>query len=183
MPEVTPVDAPIVVFISSRQKEFQKLRYRLKYAIDRVTLFNRLLLKAELVEKRGGSKIRGDIEAALDLSTVYVGIFGNQYSPMTEWEFDQAVRRGILALIFDILPPRGSQTKRDPRVKNFLDRVKSGGNRVTPIVAYPARPSGRASLDPRNRVVIDSVTKRLANIIAEMVEQNLKIRKQLLSMR
>jgi hypothetical protein len=183
MPEVTPVDAPIVVFISSRQKELQKLRYGLKDAIDRVTLFNRLLLKAELVEKRGGSKIRGDIEAALDLSTIYVGILGNQYSPMAQWEFDQAVRRGLLALIFDILPPKGSQSKRDPRVKKFLDRVEGEGNRVTSIVAYPARPSGRASLDPRYRVVIDSVTKRLANVIAEIVDQNLEIRKRLLSMK
>ncbi len=181
MPGITRVDSPIVIFISSRQKEFEKPRLRLRETIDNLTVFKKLMLKGELVEKRGGSRIRSDIIAALDVSTIYVGIFGNQFSESSEWEFKQAMRRGLVPLVFDVLSPSGAKHKRDKRVKKFLDEVREAGIRTTAIVDYPTRPSGRESLDPRYRKLIDPVTGRIINEVAEMVQQNLEIRKKLLS--
>ncbi len=181
MPEVTPVDTPIVIFISSRQREFEEARKKLKEAIETLTAFKKLPMKAELVEKRGGSRIRRDIITRLNASTMYVGIFGNEFSETTQWEFQQAMRRGLVPLIFGVLPSKGSQNKRDDRVRKFLDGVKASGIRIMPVVGYPSRPSGRASLDPRYRKLVDPVTGRIINEIAEMVGQNLEIRKKLLA--
>jgi len=181
MPEVTTVDTPIVIFISSRQKEFEQARRKLKEAIETLKIFNRLPMKAELVERRGGSRLRRDIMTALDASTIYVGIFGNEYSETTLWEFQQAMRRGLVPLVFDVIPSKGSQNKRDERVRKFLDEARASGIRTVAIVGLPSRPSGWVSLDPRYRKLIDPVMARIINEIAEMVRQNLEIRKKLLA--
>jgi hypothetical protein len=181
MPEVTTVDTPIVIFISSRQKEFEQARHKLKEAIETLKTFNRLPMKAELVERRGGSRLRRDIMTALDASAIYVGIFGNEFSETTQWEFQRAMRRGLVPLIFDVIPSKGSQNKRDDRVRKFLDEVRASGIRTVAIVGLPPRPSGRASLDPRYHKLIDPVMARIINEIAEMVGQNLEIRKKLLA--
>ncbi len=181
MPEVTAVDTPVVIFISSRQKEFERPRRRLKEAIETLKIFNRLPMKAELVERRGGSRLRRDIMTALDASTIYVGIFGNEYSETTQWEFQRAMRRGLVPLIFDVIPSKGSQNRRDPRVRKFLNEVRASGLRTVSIAGLPSRASGWTSLDPRYRKLIDPVMARIINEIGEMVGQNLEIRKKLLA--
>src|SRR6266571_3543172 len=97
MPEVTPVDTPIVIFISSRQREFEEARKKLKEAIETLTAFKKLPMKAELVEKRGGSRIRRDIITRLNASPMYVGVFGNEFSETTQWESNRQCA-GVLFL-------------------------------------------------------------------------------------
>jgi len=169
MSEATAVDTPIVVFISSHQKEFQALRNGLKQNIDGEVLFNKKLLKAELVERRSGTRIGGDMTAALQGSTIYVGIFGTQYSEKTCQEYKEARRRGLPILVFDVLPPKKGKSKRNGEVKSFLEKQVKGLDdiRITTIVARPSRPGE----------ILDTILQRIANVIAEMAHQNLTIRK------
>lgn len=164
MPDATPVDDLIVVFISSHQKEFQDLRDALKDAIDAAELFDKYIMKAELVERRGGERIRGDITRALRDATIYVGVFGDQYSKMTTEEYLQARRQGIPLLVFDIVPKRKRRKPRDRRVMDFLEeQVKTLNDcRVTTL-----KPSE----------MFEGILQRIVNEVAEMVRQNLELRK------
>ncbi len=163
---IAPVDTPIVVFISSNQKEFEELRNALKEAIDRQDLFRKTLMKAELVEKRSGTTVSGDIEQALANSDIYLGIFGKVYSKVAVREYQIARRLGLTIVVFEI----ASRRKIDPMVKEFLDRIKKvdGVKVITLIVAKSSQ-----------REILGTITQRLSNTIAEIVNQNLRIRKVL----
>jgi len=159
--DVTPVDNLIVVFISSNQNEFKDLRKELKDAIDEATLFDKFLMKAELVELRGGERISGDITRALKDAAIYVGVFGDRYSKKTIEEYRQARRQGIPLLVFDIVPKR-----RDHQVKAFLEKqVKTLDDcRITTL-----RPSE----------MLKGILQRIANEVAEIAQQNLEIRRSI----
>jgi hypothetical protein len=160
----TPVDTPIVVFISSHQKEFQDLRNLLADEIDKEHLFGKLMMEAELVERRVGEHIRGDITTALKRAAIYVGLFGNEYSKTTMDEYLDARRGGICMLIFDIASQERGSKKRDPRVEKFLEEQVKGRDECRIVTL-------RSDKD------VDAVLQRIANAIAGMVQQNLEIRK------
>lgn len=166
-PEKTPVDDPIVVFISSHQKEFQELRTALKDAIDAEDLFGKYLMKAELVEKRSGTTISGDIEQALANSNIYVGIFGKVYSEPTVREYRISRRLGLPIVMFEIA---SRESNGDPKVEEFLDRVKkTDGVRVTTLRVKKSKPGE----------YLGQITQRICNTIAEIANQNSRIRKVL----
>ncbi len=166
----TPVDTPIVVFISSNQKEFEELRNSLKEAIDRQDLFRKTLMKAELVEKRSGTTVSGDMDQALANSNIYLGIFGKVYSKIAVREYEIARRLGLTIIVFEIVSRVSSSSNVDPRVNVFLDRVKKvDGVKVMTLIAKTSSP----------REVLGTITQRLSNVIAEIVNQNLRIRKVL----
>ncbi len=169
MPEATPVDAPIVVFISSHQKEFQDLRDALGNAIDSEDFLKKYIMEAELVDKRSGTRIHGDIRAALQRSTIYIGIFGDEYSEDTKLEYLEARRRGLPIIVFDVVPAKRTKGKRDSRVEDFLtSQVKKLDDvRVTRILTRPSRPGE----------VLNIIIQRLANVVTELVQQNLTVRK------
>lgn len=169
MPDATPVDTPIVVFISSHQKEFQEIRFTLKDTIDGEDFFKKLIMKGELVERRSGERIRGDITAAMRRSTIYLGIFGNHYSKVVREEYEEARRRGLPMVVFDVLSPKSSKEKREPKVKTFLERQVMGLDdvRVTTIRANSSKPAE----------MLETIIQRLANAVVELANQNLEIRK------
>jgi hypothetical protein len=161
----TPADNQIVVFISSHQKEFEPLRSLLKDTLEGEDFLDKLLMKVELVERRSGERIRGDITMALRSSMMYVGMFGNKYSEITVAEYRDARRRGLPLLVFDMVR-RG---KRDSRVKDFLDGEvkKIDDGRVTTVPFSPSRTVQAA----------DVIIQRVANTVADMVRQNLEMRR------
>lgn len=165
MTDATPVDNLIVVFISSHQKEFEDLRKELKDAIDEETLFDKFLMKAELVELRGGERISGDITRALKDAAIYVGIFGDRYSKKTIEEYRQARRQGIPLLVFE-KKERKHKKLRDPLVRAFLEeQVKTLDDcRIT-------------TLGPRE--MLKGILQRIANEVAEITQQNLEIRRSI----
>ena len=161
MPEPTPIETLIGIFISSHQREFQAIRNSLRDAIDGEDLFNKFIMKAELVEKKGGTTIKGDISAAMERSALYVGIFGNRFSETVQSEYEEAKRRGLPALVFEI-PPSKKET-RDKRLKTLISRMKRvDDTRVMMIGAKRER--------------LDIITRRIAAMVADMVLQNKEIR-------
>ncbi len=161
MPEPTPVETLIGVFISSHQREFQVLRNSLRDAIDGEDLFSKFIMRAELVEKKGGTTIKGDISAAMERSAIYVGIFGNRFSEPVQLEYEEAKRRGLPVLVFEI-PPSKKET-RDKRLKTLISRMKRvDDTRVMTIGAKRER--------------LDVITQRIAVMVADMMLQNKRIR-------
>jgi hypothetical protein len=170
-PAPTPVDNQIVVFISSHQKEFQELRDFLKDTLEGEDFLKKLLIKVELVERRSGERISGDIALALRDATIYVGLFGNKHSQITIAEYLEARRRGLPLLIFDMIHPPTRRKRRSHKVKEFVESQvrKLDGCRVTSVLFQPSRMTEAA----------ESILQRIANNISEMVNQNLEIRKKI----
>lgn len=165
LPPVTPVSHPMVVFVSSNQKEFQELRDNLQLLLEGDDFLRRTMIKVELVERRGGERIRGDITQALRNTSIYVGLFGNKYSKPTIGEYLEARRRCLPLLIFDMVR-RG---RRDPRVRDFLqDQVTEEDDcRLETLHFQPSK-------------VVDAayaIAQVIANRIADLVQQNIDIRK------
>jgi hypothetical protein len=170
VPLPTPVDNQIVVFISSHQKEFQDLRDFLKDTLEGEDFLGKLLIKVELVERRSGERIRGDITLALNDATMYVGLFGNRYSPITVAEYLEARRRGLPLLIFDMIHQvRGRRRSRQVRAFVETQVKKLDDCRVTSVPFQPSRMNEAA-----NRIL-----QRIANSVSEMVNQNLEIRRRI----
>jgi hypothetical protein len=155
-----------VVFISSAQKEFQDLRDFLKDEIDKESLFDKYVMEAELVERREGETIEGDMASGLKRSSIYVGIFGNDYSKDTIDEYLEARRQGIPLLIFELAPKARYKNRRDPKVTDFLENQVKGKDRCR-IMKLRA-----AYLE--NSVVI---LQRIADRVAEIVRQYHEIRR------
>lgn len=166
----TPVDDQLVVFVSSHQKEFKELRGFLKDTLEGEDFLNKLLVEVELVERRSGERIMGDITLALSDATIYVGLFGNKYSPITQAEYLEARRRGLPLLIFDMVHKTKGR-RRSPTVKKFLyEQVrKMDGCRITPVKFQPSKKNEAANI----------ILQRIANVIAEMAKQNLEIRRKI----
>ena len=165
----TPVDNQIVVFVSSHQKEFEELRDFLKDTLEGEDFLNKLLVRVELVERRSGERIMGDISLALSDATIYVGLFGNKHSPITQAEYLEARRRGLPLLVFDMLRKTKGK-RRSPTVKKFLyEQIrKMDGCRITPVKFQPSKKKEAAEV----------ILQRIANAIAEMVKQNLEVRRK-----
>jgi hypothetical protein len=160
------VDDLIIVFISSRQREFQQLREYLKLMLDQEDFLRRYMIKAELADRRGGERVRGDISEALAQTCIYVGIFGNKYSPKTIDEYFEARRRGLPILIFNMI----RTGTRDGEVRTFLQRqVKEKDDyKWVEIQFKPSRSEAAAWI----------ICQRIANLVANLVHENVRIRKK-----
>jgi hypothetical protein len=129
---------PFKVFISSSQKEFERLRKNLKERIDAEELVRQRIMRAILIEEKKGTGISEDIEKGIKDSSIYVGIFGRVYSEWTVQEFRKARDRILPLLIyrFPRLSRRGRPRQRAPRGRRskvyvFLeDEVKRVGIRI-----------------------------------------------------
>jgi hypothetical protein len=118
-------------------------------------------MRAELVEKKGGTTIKGDISAAMQRSAIYVGILGNRFSETVQAEYEEAMRRDLPVLVFEV-PPLRSET-RDKRLKTLISRMKRvDDTRVMTIAAKRER--------------LDVITQRISGMIADMLLQNIGIR-------
>lgn len=165
-PPRTPVDKPIVVFVSSRQREFQDLRNYLKVMIESDDFLRRVMMKVELAERRGGERVRGDISQALKDTSIYVGIFGNIYSPKTIAEYHEARRRGLPVLVFNMI----RTGTRDPRVRTFLEReVKEKDDYKMTYIPFQPSKSEAASW---------TISQRVANAVANLIHENVEIRRK-----
>jgi hypothetical protein len=159
------VDKPIVVFISSRQGEFRKLRGYLE-AMLKDDFLRRYMIAPVLAERRGGERVRGDISSALAETCIYVGVFGNIYSPKTNAEYFEARRRGLPILVFSMI----RTGTRDRRVRAFLARqVKEKDDYKW--VEIPFKPSSSES-------AAWAICQRIANFIADLIHENVKIRRE-----
>jgi hypothetical protein len=165
-PTPTPVDNPIVVFVSSSQKEFKPLREYLKLILEKDDFLRKTMVKVELAERRSGERIRGDISQALSGSSIYLGIFGNRYSPITIAEYLEARRCGLPLVIFNMV----KAGKRDNRVRTFLiEQVREKDDCRLVEIRY--RPS-------RSESIAWIVSQRIANTVANMVRENIEIRRK-----
>lgn len=129
---------PFKVFISSSQKEFEKLRKNLKEAINAEEFARQRIMRAILVEEKRGTVIDADIEEGIKDSSIYVGIFGRVYSEWTVREFRKAGDRILPLLIYRFLRRTGrggsrqsASRGRRSKVTVFLeDEVKRFGIRI-----------------------------------------------------
>ncbi|MGB9024281.1 MAG: DUF4062 domain-containing protein [Candidatus Bathyarchaeia archaeon] len=164
-PPPTPVDNQIVVFVSSKQKEFQQLRDLLKTYLEGDDFLRKNMIKVELADRRHGERIRGDITQALRNTSIYVGLFGNKYSEITIGEYLEARRRGLPVIIFDMVR-RG---RRDPLVREFLEEQvkKMDDCRITPLNFQPSKIES----------AMYAISQGIAHRIADLAQQNIEIRK------
>jgi hypothetical protein len=164
-PPPTPVDNPIVVFVSSKQKEFQQLRDLLKTYLEGDDFLRKNMIKVELADRRHGERIRGDITQALNNTSIYVGLFGNKYSEITIGEYLEARRRGLPMVIFGMVR-RG---RRDRLVRDFLeDQVKKMDDcRLMSIHFQPSKVVSAMYM----------ISQGIADRVADLVQQNVGIRK------
>jgi hypothetical protein len=94
-------------------------------------------------------------------SAIYVGILGNRFSETVQAEYEEAMRRDLPVLVFEV-PPSRSET-RDKRLKTLIGRMKRvDDTRVMTIAARRER--------------LDVITQRISGMIADMVLQNIGIR-------
>ena len=165
-PPRTDVDKLIVVFVSSKQREFLDLRKYLKVTMEGDDFLRRVMMKVELADRRSGERISGDISRALEDTSIYVGIFGNKYSPKTIAEYYEARRRGLPMLIFNMI--RGGT--RDPLVTKFLEREvkEKDGYKVIDI---PFKAS-------KSEAVAWTISQRVANTVANLIHENVEIRRK-----
>jgi hypothetical protein len=98
MPETVP--EPVIVFISSSQAEFRRIRYRLRRMVNNETFSDRALMKGILIENERGPVIKEEIKKNIDKSAIYVGIFGKVRSKWTIAEFKEARDRGLPLLVY-----------------------------------------------------------------------------------
>ncbi len=127
-------------------------------------------MKAELVEKRSGSTVSGDIDQALANSHIYLGIFAKTYSKISVREYRIARRLGLTIVVFEIVGRKKTDSNGDAKVKEFLDRVKKvDGVKVITLIVKKSSPGE----------FLGTITQRISNTIAEMANQNLRIRKVL----
>ena len=155
MPEPKPraIQEQVRIFISSNQNEFTGIRGLLEDALDGEDFFGLLLLKAEIVEGNRGSTIGGDMAAAIRRSSIYVGIFGRRYSKRTQAEYEEAKRRDLPALIFEV-----PSKKRDRNLKTLINRMK----RVDDVRVMKVSKAD----------MLGQITERIGEQIAAMLLQN-----------
>lgn len=126
----------------------------------------RTMMKVELAERRGGERVSGDISLALKDTSIYVGIFGNEYSPKTIAEYYEARRRGLPVLIFNMIR-RGT---RDQRVKAFLEReVKEKDDYKMTEISFQ---------QSRSEAAAWTISQRVANAVANLIHENVEIRRK-----
>lgn len=158
---------PIKVFISSSQKEFERLRKGLKTEIGDVELAYQQMLKAVLVESKKGTSIKSDIDEGLSDSAIYVGIFGQVYSEITVEEFRKAYSRMMPILIYRFRKNKGIKSVIGGRsnVDDFLrTEVKQNDIRIRgPFFSDAA--------------LIEAVITDLGFLIAKMVKESASIRR------
>lgn len=160
------------IFISSSQKEFNKLRKDLKYAINNERFVDQRIMRAVLIEEERGPVIAEDVRREIEGCSIYVGIFGREKSEWTFAEYSEARARDLPLLIYQLKrqrrpgKPREQERRGRPSaVQLFLDKeVKSLGVRIR----GPYRTEGR---------LMDVVLDDLARQVAEMVKEAAGIRK------
>ncbi len=149
----TEIKSPLNGFVSASQKEFTSLRTKLKSQLELVKIGRKRPFKGTLVERKLGERIRTDIRLGLDEALIYVILLGNESSPTTIAEFDDAWIRGIPVLIYDY-KRRG---KKDG-MSGFRAKLRKRGIRAqVPEVPY------RSEQDVISHV-IDDLAEKLGEV-------------------
>lgn len=169
IPQFEPIEKPISVFISSAQREFEKLRKDLKTAIHDITLGYTRPFHATLVETLHGDKINRDIQEGLEECDIYILLIGNQESAITQEEFLTAWERGIPVLVYVFLKPKSIDVK-SPKCPTHDFLYKE-------ILPKKIRVRG---LDKPYRNIITlstDVYADLASMVTKMVHESVSVRK------
>lgn len=104
------------VFISSKQEEFNRKRKRLEKMVNSMSY-----LSCDLLEKRGAdtnNTTERSVKAAKECD-VYIGIFGKQYSLITQKECRTALDNNKRCLIY---VSNVKEENIDPRVRDFIKK-------------------------------------------------------------
>lgn len=162
---------PFKVFISSSQKEFEELRRNLKSVIDIEELVHQQIFRAILVELKKGTTIEADIDEGMSDCSIYIGIFGRDYSEITAQEFRKARANLLPTLIYRV--------RRARRGRGAKHSVTGGRSKVDKFLreevrAYGIRIRGPYSTEDEleKDIMID-----LAFQVADMVKESARIRK------
>jgi len=161
------------IFISSSQREFERLRKELKEAVEDEELrFSRQkVMRAVLIEEQRGDIIPEEIKKALDDCSLYVGIFGRILSEWVAAELREARASGIPLLIYYLKRrrgrgrPSGRQAGRRSKVEGFLDEE---ARRFGILVRGPYR---------REEDILDAVLNDLAYEIMGLTREVVSIRR------
>lgn len=165
--------SPFTVFISSSQKEFERLRGLLKEAIDgeEFRVSGSRIMSGVLIEQERGDVIQEDIKKALENCSIYVGIFGRTFSEWTATEYLEARDKGLPLLIYHLKKRRpGRPSRRRPRGRK---------SRVEKFLENEAKRFGVRVRGPywREESLYDVIQKDLAYEIAELVKEATSIRR------
>jgi hypothetical protein len=157
---------PFKVFISSSQKEFEKVRSDLKTDIDRQQLAYQRIFKAILVEYKKGPSIPSDIDEGINDCVIYVGIFGRIYSEITVEEFKKAKSKKLPILVY--------RFRKDKRMKSVI----SGNSKVDKFLREEVKYHGiRIRIAHTYDELISTILTDLAFQVAEMVKECADVRK------
>jgi hypothetical protein len=166
MPASPQLEQPFVVFISSKQSEFEQFRQELKETIDTERWSNQRPMRAILIENERGSVIDAEIKRELDRSSIYVGVFGQKWSDWTVAEFRYARSLGLPLLVYRF--GRGGSGR--PGKKSEVTKFVRDEVRQTTRVREPYTKLGRLS---------DAIMSDLVIQACEMVRESSDIRKRL----
>lgn len=158
---------PFKVFISSSQKEFEKLRENLKAALNEEKLAYQRIFRAILVESKKGPSIRSDIDDGINDAAIYVGIFGRIYSEITIEEFRMARSRMLPVLIY--------RFRKDRRIRSVI----SGPSKVDDFLRKEVKQQDIRIRGPYfNEVqLIEAIATDLVFQVVEMVKECANVRK------
>jgi len=158
---------PFKVFISSSQKEFEKLRNNLKAIIDEEKLVYQRIFKAILVESRKGTSIQLDINKEINNSSIYVGLFGRTYSEISVEEFKKARSNLLPVLIY--------RFRKDRRIRSII----SGSSDVDDFLRKEVKQYGIRIRGPYydEDKLVEIIMTDLVFQVVEMVKECANIRK------
>jgi len=158
---------PFKVFISSSQKEFEKLRNNLKAVINEEKLIYQRIFRAILVESKKGASIQSDIDKGINDSAIYVGIFGRIYSEITVEEFKKARSNMLPVLVY--------RFRKNKRIRSVI----SGSSNVDDFLRREVRQYGIRIRGPffNDNDLMNSITTDLVFQVVEMVKECANVRK------
>ena len=181
---------PIQVYISSDSVEFGPLRKHLQQCINAEYMYNKqrtneeeeaakfihqgVVMKGLLVEGTSGESFDQRMKKLLDVSHIYVGIFGNNYSDPTRREYNYACKLGLPLLVYYFTVPPQKAKGTTSKVVQFLDKTVRSRNKLV------IRGNYRKIEARKPNELIDIILSDLACTVADIAAEGITGRKMIL---
>jgi hypothetical protein len=161
------LEKPVYVFISSHQREFQRLRTLAKNRIEFDIQGTRWIFRADIAESTHARTVGGNITTLLERCEIFVLFIGYRSSSKTEGEFDYALANGIPILAYEYYQT-DSEFANETQTGEFLEKVMREG------IIVRGHDEDKFGDD---RQLVDRLLDDLLETLGTIVEHYIKIRK------
>ncbi len=160
------LENPIYVFISSHQREFQKLRTATKNSIELEIQGTRWMFKADVTERTHALTVGANLTELLERCEIYVVFIGYRKSQKTEQEFHYALSNGIPILAYEYYQSN-SEYGGEKRTTPFLKKIMNEDIIVR----------GHDEPFADDRQLVDRLINDLLETVGNVIHRYIRIRK------